>query len=110
MVSNTERRPEPGAVEPAKAVEPVEVVHRAAPRYGRFILTGLLAGAVLAFVIALATRGWSQLSTTNTFWLLTISLGLGGMMVGALVAYLIDKKSLQALDAELADSRTDKER
>lgn len=86
----------------AAGVKGVEVVHRRAPRYGRFILTGLLAGALLAFVIALATRGWSALSTSNTFWLLLISLGLLGMLAGSVVAYLRDRASLTHVDAMVA--------
>ena len=73
------------------------MVHRAAPRYGRFIWTGLLLGAVLAFILAFVSRGWSGLTTTNTFWLLTIGLGALGMLVGAAVALRMDRKSLRTM-------------
>ena len=83
--------------EPAERARPIEVVHRAAPRYGRFIWTGLLLGAVLAFILAFVSRGWSGLTTTNTFWLLTIGLGALGMLIGAAVALRMDRKSLRTM-------------
>lgn len=90
--------------EPA-AESPIEVLHRRAPRYGRFVLTGLLLGGIVSFAAAFVTRGWSALTTSNAFWLLLMVLGVLGMLLGATVAYLIDRRSLAAVDAEAAVAR-----
>ncbi|MDO5700182.1 MAG: hypothetical protein Q4P36_01755 [Bowdeniella nasicola] len=93
----------PSADELAAAGD-VEVAHRAAPRYGRFMAAGLLAGALVAFIIAIVTRGWSALSTSDTFWLLTISLGFIGLALGAALALYLDRRSLRALARQLPDA------
>ena len=79
---------------------PIEVFHRRAPKYGRFISTGLLLGGVAAFAIAVATRGWSALTTSNTFWLLLLLLGVVGALAGATLALVLDRRSIAALEAQ----------
>ena len=97
----------PPTAPPATADAPIEVLHRRAPRYGRFVLTGLLLGGVASFATAIATRGWSALTTSNTFWLLLMVLGVLGMLLGALVAYLVDRRSIAAIEAEAAAARAE---
>lgn len=97
----------PPTAPPPTADVPIEVLHRRAPRYGRFVLTGLLLGGVASFAIAIATRGWSALTTSNTFWLLLMVLGVLGMLLGALVAYLVDRRSIAAIEAEAAAARAE---
>lgn len=84
---------------------PIEVLHRRAPRYGRFVLTGLLLGGLASFGAAVATRGWSALTTSNAFWLFLMVLGVLGMLLGALVAYLIDRRSIAIIEAEARAAR-----
>lgn len=98
----------PTAPPPSGDDAPIEVLHRRAPRYGRFVLTGLLLGGVASFVAAIATRGWSGLSTSNTFWLLLLALGLLGMLLGALVALLLDRRSIAAMEDEAAAARSER--
>lgn len=81
--------------EPPVEETPIEVTHRRAPRYGRFILTGLLAGAVIACLLAIVSRGWSPLAVSETFWLLLLTLGPLGMLAGAATALLLDRRSLR---------------
>lgn len=81
----------------ASEVVRIETTHRKAPRYGRFIVTGLLLGAIISFLIAIISRGWSGLTMANTFWLSLIGLGTLGMFIGAAVALVLDRKSLQAM-------------
>lgn len=97
----------PPTAPPATADVPIEVLHRRAPRYGRFVLTGLLLGGVASFATAIATRGWSALTTSNTFWLLLMVLGVLGMLLGALVAYLVDRRSIAVIEAEAAAARAE---
>ncbi len=87
--------PANSAVPAAGSDEPITGVYRQAPRYGRFALTGLLVAAVVAFILALTTRGWSGLSVSNTFWILLIALGTTGLLAGAAIAYWLDRRSLR---------------
>ncbi len=84
---------------------PIEVRHRRAPRYGRFITTGLILGGFTSFVIAILTRGWSALAASDTFWLLLMVLGVVGMIAGAALAYLLDRRSLAAIDRQGPEAR-----
>jgi hypothetical protein len=109
--SSTAQSPaQPSPIKPPPTVDdvPIEVLHRRAPRYGRFVLTGLLLGGVASFVTAIATSGWSGLSTSNTFWLLLMTLGVLGMLLGAVVALLVDRRSIAAIEAEAAAARTNR--
>lgn len=101
---------EPPATEPPATEDdaPIEVLHRRAPRYGRFVLTGLLLGGVASFATAIATRGWSALTTSNTFWLLLMTLGVLGMLLGAAVALLVDRRSIAAIEAATAAARAER--
>ncbi|GAB7193017.1 hypothetical protein NUM3379_37260 [Kineococcus sp. NUM-3379] len=65
---------------------------RRAPRYGAFVLTGLLAALVVsALVAALATPsgGYSRLAL---FGYLAVALGLVGAVLGGLVAVLLERR------------------
>lgn len=89
---------EPAADEAQQTVAQEMVVrHRRAPRYGRFVTFGLLLAGVISFALAILTRGWSDLTPSNFFWLLMISLGPLLMLGGAFVAYLADRKSLSRM-------------
>ncbi|MDO5727445.1 MAG: hypothetical protein Q4Q03_05940 [Bowdeniella nasicola] len=81
----------------------IAAAHRKAPRYGRFIFTGLLLGACVSFLIAIVTRTWSGLTMANTFWLSLLGLGALGMFLGAVIALYLDRKSLAALERQLED-------
>lgn len=100
--------PSPTPPPPAVPDAPIEVLHRRAPRYGRFVLTGLLLGGIASFATAIATRGWSALTTSSTFWLLLMTLGVLGMLLGAVVALLVDRRSIAAIEAEAAAARAER--
>nr|NLD41027.1 hypothetical protein [Actinomycetales bacterium] len=97
MSENTEQ-PEPQRGITAEG--PVEVRHRRAPRYGRFIAFGLLLAGVVTFVVAILTRGWSALALSDSFWLLLLSLGPLGMLLGALVAFISDRRSIARMERQ----------
>ena len=80
--------PEDGGGVPAG--RPVRL--RRAPRYGAFVLTGLLAALVVsALVAALATPsgGYSRLALLGY---LAVALGLVGAVLGGLVAVLLERR------------------
>ncbi|MDO5495904.1 MAG: hypothetical protein Q4G64_09335 [bacterium] len=88
------------APEPVPTPEPIQVRHRRAPRYGRFVAFGLLLFGVIAFVIAFITRGWSGLAASDSFWLLMLYLGPAGMLLGALTAFILDRRSAARMDRQ----------
>lgn len=71
--------------------------HRSAPRYGRFATTGLLLAGITAFVLAIITQGWSELTSTNFFWLAVLWLAPFFVGVGLVVAYLLDRRSIRRM-------------
>lgn len=89
---------------PAEAVpspsDEVEVVLRRAPRVGRFMAAGLLLGGIASFILAIATAGWSALTTTNTFWVTLLWTGPLGLALGALLSLLIDRRSSRSADRQ----------
>lgn len=94
-----------GALEGAPAADsaaPVEVTLRRAPKVGRFMALGLLLGGVVSFVLAIASAGWSELTTTNTFWLTLLWTGPLGLALGALTAFLLDRRSVRDADRRRA--------
>ncbi|MGO1739933.1 MAG: hypothetical protein ACTHYM_13155 [Actinomycetaceae bacterium] len=100
---------EPG--EPGE--RPTTVGHvRRAPRYGRFIWVGFLLGLLASILLVVFTDGESfsdqygeqvggnqfftdRLSDSNAIGLLVVTLGPAGMILGAFVAYLLDRRSLR---------------
>lgn len=95
----TRQAPELGE-EQAREPVTMQARHRRAPRYGRFMAVGLLLAGLIAFGGALATRGWSELTTSNFFWLALIWLGPTLMGGGALLAYILDRRSIAAMDRQ----------
>jgi hypothetical protein len=112
------------AAEPAPADDVTTVGHvRRAPRYGRFIWVGFLLGLLASILLVILTNGASfsegydgvqnsqffadTLSDKNAVGLLLLSLGPLGMRLGALVAYLLDRRSLRRRDRAIADLTDD---
>lgn len=108
------------ADEPAPAGDVTTVGHvRRAPRYGRFIWVGFLLGLLASILLVIFTNGASfsegfdgvqnsqffadTLSDKNAVGLLLLSLGPLGMLLGALVAYLLDRRSLRRRDRAIAE-------
>ncbi len=85
----------------ADVVDPGTVRH--APRFGRFILVGILVGALLSFLLTLVP-GAGDLARSDLFWLLFISFGSLGALGGAVVALWLDRRSLRGRAARPADA------
>ncbi len=91
---------EPSAGRSGSPSDEVEVVLRRAPRVGRFMAVGLLLGGIASFILAIATAGWSALTTTNTFWVTLLWTGPLGLALGALLSLLIDRRSSRSADRQ----------
>ena len=66
---------------------------RRAPRFGRFILAGVLLGALLAAVATLLGPENSILGRQAAFILVFLALGTAGALIGALLALIADRRS-----------------
>jgi uncharacterized protein involved in exopolysaccharide biosynthesis len=81
----------PQQAELKPAAEPREYYHRAAPKYGAFITTGVLAGLVAAVLVALLGPR-SQYSTSSAIGYLGSIFALLGGLAGAGLAVLIERR------------------
>ena len=72
----------------------VEVRLRRAPRYGPFILTGVVVGVVLGAVVALVggSSGADGLSTGSRVRYFAAILGLLGAVAGAVAALVVERR------------------
>jgi hypothetical protein len=98
---------EPAPAEPEVRV--ADVVDRStvrhAPRYGRFILAGVVVGAVAALLLAVLTPQ-SQYARSDLFWILLLGLGLVCGIAGAVLAVVLDRRSIARRDARTAGRHT----
>lgn len=95
-------------VEPINGAEPLEtditddvVTVRRAPRYGRFITLGALVGAVVALILTFAFSGQPAqpelepgFDKGQVFGFLLLLCGVIGATLGAVVALVIDRRSV----------------
>ncbi|MEE6281878.1 hypothetical protein [Georgenia sunbinii] len=103
-------QPAPAADEPTTAEpegsasdEPVRRVvdvadptrRRRAPRYGRFAVVGFLLGAVASLVLTLVSVSDDGITGRNLFFLLLLSLGSAGIVLGLVTALWADRRSLR---------------
>jgi hypothetical protein len=89
------QQPAPDAEELARIATPATVRH--APRYRAFVLTGVVLGAVLAFVVVnlvgTDAAEASDLGSGPVFVFVALTFGVVGALLGALVALLLDRRS-----------------
>ncbi|WP_432544093.1 hypothetical protein [Kineococcus sp. SYSU DK002] len=71
----------------------VQVTRRRAPRFRAFAVTGLLLAFVVAAVVAFTTPPSAGYSQQALFGYLFCSLGLVLVLLGALVAVLVDRRT-----------------
>ncbi|MFC7407171.1 hypothetical protein [Georgenia alba] len=95
------RRPEEGdEVRVAGAVDRRTV--RRAPRYGRFVVAGIILGGVLAYLLSgvppspEAVRTGQVVGRSDLFWLLFLTCGFFGGIGGAVLALVVDRVSLRS--------------
>lgn len=81
------------------AADPAAI--RRAPRLGPFVVTGVLLGALAAFA-GTYLGGGTALPRADLFWLVFLSTGLFGGLLGALVFLAVDRRSLRRRDAALS--------
>lgn len=96
---STEPSTEPSAEPSARPrPEPREYTHRRAPRYGSFILTGVLLGAVVTTLLywRLSRDERDRLHLDGVVGYLGLTLVIVGAVLGAAVALLIERRTERA--------------
>lgn len=67
---------------------------RRAPRLGRFVSAGILLGALVALALTFVP-GRGDLERSDLFWLLFLTTGLAGALLGALAYLWADRRSVR---------------
>ena len=77
----------------------IDVSVRRSPRYSAFIIVGVVLGMTVGLVLSLLPVDTSALSTQVTrgsvVWMLMVVVGIVGGFLGAIVALVIDRRSLK---------------
>jgi len=81
---------EPSVTEPS-VTEPSTVTIRRSPRYFRFLLLGVILGALAALIPAFGTPESAEFSRGQVFGFFLLMFGTVGLAVGATVALLLDR-------------------
>ena len=72
-----------------------EITVRRAPRYVPFLILGGLVGVAVAAVIAFAVPGSMSYDAGTVFGFFLVLCGAGGVILGAIVALLLDRRSVK---------------
>jgi membrane associated rhomboid family serine protease len=65
---------------------------RRAPRYGSFVVTGVIVGVVLALIVSLSRPATGQFSQNSVIGYVAAIFGLIGALIGAFAAILLDRR------------------
>ena len=87
-MSEPAQEPEPGAVDPAPDTVLLRV-HRA-PRFGRFVVTGGVAGVLLGVIATLVTNNGTNVG--RLLFALCLVTGLVGGLAGGALALAADRR------------------
>ena len=68
---------------------------RRAPRYGSFVVTGVIVGVVLALIVSLSRPATGQFSQNSVVGYVAAIFGLTGALVGAAAAVFFDRRKPQ---------------
>lgn len=94
-------QPEPTAGEPRK------LNVRRAPKYVPFLIAGALVGVVAAAIFTSMAPPSEQFTTSSIFGFFTVLLLVPGVILGAALALILDKRSLRRSKTLVAQPLTD---
>lgn len=104
------REPAPGNV-PGKVSGSVperrEVTVRRAPKYVPFLILGGLVGVAVAALIAYALPGDEGYDASSVFGFFMVLCAAGGVILGALVALVLDRMSVRRAERAVVESAPD---
>ena len=108
--NDPQREPAPGSVPgnvPGSVPERREVTVRRAPKYVPFLILGGLVGVAVAAIIAYALPGDEGYDASSVFGFFMILCAAGGVILGALVALVLDRMSVRRAERAVVESAPD---
>ncbi|WLQ07635.1 hypothetical protein [Arthrobacter oryzae] len=85
-------------------VERREITVRRAPKYVPFLILGGLVGIIVAAVIAFALPGDPGYDPNSVFGFFMVLFGAGGVILGAIVALLLDRLSVRRAEHAVVEA------
>ena len=86
-----------------------EITVRRAPKYVPFLILGGLVGIIVAAVIAYALPGDASYDPNSVFGFFMVLCGGGGVILGAIVALLLDRLSVRRTEHAVVEALPDAE-
>jgi len=81
-----------------------EITVRRAPKYVPFLILGGLVGIIVAAVIAFALPGDPSYDPNSVFGFFMVLFGAGGVILGAVVALLLDRLSVRRAEHAVVEA------
>ena len=90
-------------------VERRELTVRRAPKYVPFLIAGAVAGAIVAAILTLMSPGVEKYTAGSIFGFFAVLLMVPGIGLGAVVALVIDRRSVRRAGTAVVESVSDDE-
>ncbi|XAS69768.1 hypothetical protein V3C33_16635 [Micrococcaceae bacterium Sec5.7] len=84
-----------------------EIIVRRAPKYVPFLILGGLVGIAVAAIIAYGLPGDESYDRSSVFGFFMVMFGAGGVILGAIVALLLDRLSVKRARRAVVESVPD---
>jgi hypothetical protein len=81
-----------------------EITVRRAPKYVPFLILGGIVGIIVAAVIAFALPGDPNYEPSSVFGFFMVLFGAGGVILGAVVALLLDRLSVRRAEHAVVEA------
>ena len=81
-----------------------EITVRRAPKYVPFLILGGIVGIIVAAVIAYAVPGDESYDPNSVFGFFMVLCGAGGVILGAIVALLLDRLSVRRAEHAVVEA------
>jgi hypothetical protein len=99
----SDETPEPAAESEAATGARYGRVRRA-PRYGSFVVTGVIIGVVIAVILSFSRPTTGQFSSNSVVGYVAAIFGLLGALIGAALAVILDRRHSTTDASDLTDS------
>jgi hypothetical protein len=104
--NDPQREPAQGNVQ-GGVPERREVTVRRAPKYVPFLILGGLLGVAVAAIIAYALPGDPSFDRSSVFGFFMVLCAAGGVIVGAAIALVLDRRSVRRAEHAVVESAPD---
>lgn len=86
-----------------------EITVRRAPKYVPFLILGAVVGAVVAAAVAYGLPGDDSFDRGSVFGFFLVMFGAGGAVLGAVVALVLDRRSVKRQERAIVEAVPDSE-